>query len=194
MKIVTPAETEEIFSKWQLPLGFDAEERAELSNTIPVVDDSDRIIGFPTPVASNGLNILNLHRLLGVNPNRPPSFFEHPWYLSEGFMTENCSPGWHCIQMDVMAESIEKPFNYYHSLSPHRLGLPTAIEVILMTFLHFELAGERLLLKKHTWCSNSASLGRMVTVGAFGRNGVFISGHPPDFASRGLGICGKLLL
>jgi hypothetical protein len=24
-------------------------------------------------------------------------------------------------------------------------------------------------------------------------NGIFVSGHPPGFASRGLGICGKVI-
>ncbi len=36
-----------------------------------------------------------------------------------------------------------------------------------------------------------ASLGRHVTVGAFGRNGVFLSGHPSNFASQGLGVCAE---
>jgi hypothetical protein len=66
-----------------------------------------------------------------------------------------------------------------------------AIEVVLMLFLHYEATKEQLLLRKHTWCADRASLGRQVTVGAFGRNGVFISGHPAGFASRGLGICAK---
>ena len=37
-------------------------------------------------------------------------------------------------------------------------------------------------------------LGRHVTVGAFGRNGVFLSGHPSNFASQGLGVCPKVVL
>jgi hypothetical protein len=61
-----------------------------------------------------------------------------------------------------------------------------------MLFLHYAGTGEQLLQKKHTWCSDHASLNRSVTVGAFGRNGLFISGHPPDFASRGLGICARI--
>jgi hypothetical protein len=36
-------------------------------------------------------------------------------------------------------------------------------------------------------------MNRHVTVGAFGRNGLFVSGHPADFASRGLGICPKIM-
>jgi len=67
--------------------------------------------------------------------------------------------------------------------------LPSATEVVLMLFLHYVATGEQLLLKKHTWTKDQASLGRHVTVGAFGRNGVFISGHPGDYSSRGLGIC-----
>jgi hypothetical protein len=61
-----------------------------------------------------------------------------------------------------------------------------------MLFLHYAGTGEQLLFKKHSWCSDLASMGRRVTVGAFGRNGLFISGHPQNFASRGLGICAKV--
>jgi hypothetical protein len=61
-----------------------------------------------------------------------------------------------------------------------------------MLFLHYVRTGEQLLQKKHTWCKDHASMNRFVTVGAFGRNGLFVSGHPAEFASRGLGICAKL--
>ena len=73
------------------------------------------------------------------------------------------------------------------------LALPWAIEVVLMVFLHFVGTGEQLLQKKHTWCRDEPSLSRFVTVGAFGRNGLFISSHPGDYASRGLGICAKVI-
>jgi hypothetical protein len=72
------------------------------------------------------------------------------------------------------------------------LELPTAVEITLMLFLHYAETGEQLLHKKHTWCKDQASMNRWVTVGAFGRNGLFVSGHPPEFASRGLGICAKI--
>jgi hypothetical protein len=92
--------------------------------------------------------------------------------------------------MDVLSESIQQPSNYLSS-SSHKLVLPLAIEIVLMLFLHYTGTGEQLLLKKHSWCSDTASFGRQVTVGAFGRNGLFISAHPPNFVSRGLGTCAK---
>ena len=189
MNVFYPAQIEEIFAKWRLPARFSPGESAGLQDTIPVVHSTERILAFPTPAANDGLNILNLRELLGVDPAKPPSFFDHPWYLSENFGLDKCKPGWHLLHMEVIPESVEKPHDYYRCLS---VTLPSAIEVVLMLFLHFELTGERLLWKKHTWCSDEASLGRFVTVGAFGRNGLFISSHPPAFASRGLGICGKL--
>ena len=72
------------------------------------------------------------------------------------------------------------------------MQLPSAIEIVLMVFLHYVGTREQLLQKKHTWCKDQASLDRFVTVGAFGRNGLFLSAHPGDYASRGLGICAKL--
>jgi hypothetical protein len=61
-----------------------------------------------------------------------------------------------------------------------------------MLFLYYMGTQEQLLQKKHTWCKDAASMHRFVTVGAFGRNGLFVSGHPAEFASRGLGICAKI--
>ena len=103
----------------------------------------------------------------------------------------NCPPGWHILKMDVGSETMDEPLNYSDRLKAVGWELPLAVEVVLMLFLHYLSTGEQLLLKKHTWCSDVASLGRNVTVGAFGRSGVFISGHPGLYQSRGLGICGK---
>jgi hypothetical protein len=192
MPVLSSETVQSIFNQLGLRFQFSAEELAGMTTTNVV--SAERILTFPTPAANEGLNLLNLRRLLGVDPQKPPSFFDHPWYLEEQFGYLNCEPGWHSLQMDVHPESVEKPVDYIRNLASEGLTLPTAIEVVLMLFLHFAGTGERLLLKKHTWCRDEASLGRVVTVGAFGRNGVFISGHPPTFASRGLGICGKLNL
>jgi hypothetical protein len=93
--------------------------------------------------------------------------------------------------MDVLPGSVEKSGDYLSS-AEDGLAAPSAIEVVLMLFLHYIGTGEKLLAKKHTWCSDQASLHRQVTVGAFGRNGVFLSGHPSNFASRGLGVCPRI--
>ena len=190
--MLTADTVDRAFRRMDLSFEFSEEDRKP-PITIPVVTDACRVLGFPTPRANENLNILNLRRLCGVDPQRPPSFFDHPWYLAETFGLTDCTPGWHFIQMDVPNDSLEQSHDYCHRLSDQGLTLPTAIEVVLMLFLHFVETGERLLLKKHTWCQDSASLGRFVTVGAFGRNGVFVSGHPGTFASRGLGICGKYI-
>ena len=183
---LSPDEVERRFALLNIPNRFTDQEKQALSTT-SLVEDDGRIFAFPTPAASAGLNIMKLREILGTNPAKQPSFFDHPWYLEERFAFLDCKPGWHVLHMDVLPDSISKPINYSDSLK-----LPSAIEVILMLFLHYVDTGEQLLLKKHTWTEDEASLGRFVTVGAFGRNGVFISGHPGDYASRGLGICAKL--
>jgi hypothetical protein len=186
MICLSPDEVERRFDILGITNRFTDQEKQALSTT-SLGEDAGRIFVFPAPAASMGLNILNLREIVGTNPIKQPSFFDHPWYLEEPFGRHNCEPGWHAMHMDVLPESISKPINYSSSLE-----LPTAIEVVLMLFLHYIGTGEHLLLKKHTWTKDEASMGRHVTVGAFGRNGVFISGHPGDYSSRGLGICRKL--
>ena len=188
---LSPDEVETRLEKLGIPVRFAAWERKVLK-TIPVVDNLRPIFGFPLPEDNIKLNLFNLKAVCGGNPSKPPSFFDHSWYEHEDFMRVPCGPGWHFVHMDVLPGSIEQPLNYSSRLEGLGLELPSAIEVVLMLFLHFTETGEQLLLKKHTWCSDEASLGRAVTVGAFGRNGVFISSHPPAFSSRGLGICGKV--
>ena len=187
---LSPAEVERRFALMGLHHRFAENEKEELSTT-PIVWSGD-ILAFPTPRANSGLNILNLRRIIGTDPSRPPSFFDHPWYLSEAFAEQDCEPGWHFLYMDVLPESISQPVHYIRSLQGRGLGLPSAAEVVLMLFLYFVGSGEQLLHKKHTWCRDQASLNRFVTVGAFGRNGLFISAHPGDYVSRGLGICAEL--
>jgi hypothetical protein len=188
---LTPADVEQRFAKLGIPNRFTPSELRSFE-TIGVVGDAQvSAVAFPVPHDNTGLNILNLRRIIGTDPARPPSFFDHPWYLEEAFAARDCRPGWHIIQPEVSADTISQPITYIHSLSARGLALPEAIEICLMLFLHYAGTGEQLLHKKHTWCSDEARLDRFVTVGAFGRNGLFISAHPPTFASRGLGICGK---
>jgi hypothetical protein len=186
MICLSPDEVARRFAILGIPNRFTNEEKESLITT-SLVEHESRIFTFPTPQACVGLNILKLREIVGTNPAKQPAFFDHPWYLEEPFGRRDCAPGWHALYMDVLPDSISRPRNYSSSLK-----LPSAIEVILMLFLHFVGTGEQLLLKKHTWTNDEATLGRFVTVGAFGRNGVFISGHPADYTSRGLGICTKL--
>jgi len=107
-------------------------------------------------------------------------------------MATPCPSGWHFLTMEPVPGSIHQPVDYLSSLKTAEVEFPLAVEVVLMLFLHYVESREQLLLKKHTWCADTASLDRQVTVGAFGRSGVFISGHPRNFASQGLGVCGRL--
>jgi hypothetical protein len=183
MPVLTATDVQELFDRLALPFHFATNELRQYTTT-SVAEIGPRVFCFPIPSQNSGLNLLHLRQLLGVDPAKPPSFFDHPWYLEELFMQTDCAPGWHLIEMDVAPESIERPLT-----SAGGFTVPVAIEVVLMLFLHYVKTGERLLMKKHTWCRDRATLGRVVTVGAFGRNGVFISAHPPTFASRGLGVC-----
>jgi hypothetical protein len=182
MILLSASEVERRFGLMGIPNRFSDAERAKFDTT-SIVDRTDDVIGFPTPEGKSGLNVLNLRKLLGTDPSKQPSFFDHPWYLEEAFAREDCEPGWHFLHMSVVPDSISQPIHYVS-----RLELPSAIEVVLMLFLHFVGAGEQLLLKKHTWCKDQASMDRCVTVGAFGRNGLFVSAHPGAYSSRGLGI------
>jgi len=190
---LTTEQVEQRLSKLGISCRFAPEEHASLQTT-PVVSNGLTTFGFPTPAANSSLTLANIKKCVGSDPAKQPAFFDHPWYEDEAFMTQPCPAGWHFIGMDVVPDSIGQPWNYSYRLKDAGLELPSAVEVILMLFLHYAGTHEQLMLRKHTWCSDTASLGRQVTVGAFGRNGVFVSGHPAGFASRGLGICGKIRL
>jgi hypothetical protein len=191
---LAPNEVERRFELLGIPNRFTPEEKDRLIQiqTTLVVSEGEQVMVFATPKAAAGLNILNLRNLLGTDPSKPPSFFDHPWYLEESFAKQDCEPGWHYLHTAVLPDSISQSINYANSLEQRGMELPSAIEVTLMLFLHYAGTAEQLLLKKHTWCRDQASMNRWVTVGAFGRNGLFVSGHPKEFASRGLGICAKI--
>ena len=188
---LTPEQVEQRFLKLGIPYHFSAEERASLSTT-PIVNADGDVFAFPTPRDNAALTLLGIRDIVGSDPGHQPAIFDHPWYTDEAFMKTSCAPGWHFLSMDVLPDSVGQSINYKDRLVSRGLELPSAIEVTLMLFLHYAETNEQLLLRKHTWCSDTASLGRHVTVGAFGRNGLFVSGHPMGFASRGLGICAKV--
>ena len=188
---LSPQEVEQRLARLGIFCSFSAEDRAAL-DTAPLVNRPERTLVFPIPADNHRLNLHHIKTCVGTDPRKQPCFFDHPWYGNEEFMRTTCTAGWHAITMDVLEGSIEQPSNYLDSSKDPGLLLPSAVEIVLMLFLHYVGTGEQLLLKKHSWCSDLGSLGRQVTVGAFGRNGVFISGHPKNFASRGLGVCAKV--
>ena len=190
---LTPDEVQQRLATMGIRCEYTSGERAAFATT-PIINRPERILGFPIPADNSCLSIEHIKSCVGTDPGSQPCFFEHPWYANEEFIRSRCKPGWHFLLMDVLPESIQQPADYLDSLKGMGLGLPAAVEVILMLFLHYVGSGEQLLLKKHSWCSDRASLNRQVTVGAFGRNGVFLSGHPLNFASRGLGVCARISL
>jgi len=188
---LTPAQVEQRLASLGIECHFTEPERISLATT-PIVSRPERTFAFPTPTESSTLSLRNIKAKVGVDPKHQPSFFEHPWYENESFMATPCPPGWHILTMEPISGSILQPVDYLRSLGSSNIELPLAVEVVLMLFLHYVDSREQLLLKKHTWCSDTASLDRHVTIGAFGRSGVFVSGHPFNFASQGLGICGRI--
>src|SRR6185436_2806383 len=141
----TPAQVEERLEKLHIPGRFTPEEKA-LYSTTPVVTSECSLFGFPTPSENSGLTLSKIKDIVGTDPNRPPSFFDHPWYAGEPFMQFLCPPGWHFICQDVVPETIGQPLNYASRLEASGFELPSAIEVVLMLFLHFAGCGEQLLL------------------------------------------------
>jgi hypothetical protein len=187
---LTPAQVEERFEKLRIPGRFTLQEKQSYS-TAPAVSSNYPLFGFPIPSENSDLTLSKIKELVGIDPKHQPAFFDHPWYAGQPFMEVPCPPGWHFISSDVLPETIGQPLNYASRFKSGGLELPLAIEVVLMLFLHYADSGEQLLFRKHTWCADSAGIGN-VTAGAFGRNGLFLSVHPEGFASRGLGICGKI--
>src|SRR5215470_17059074 len=108
---LTPDEVERRFNSLGIPNRFSEDEKRLLATT-PVVRDEPDILFFPIPNMNVGLNILNLRRLLGTNPSKQPSFFDHPCYLQEPFAEQDCEPGWHLIYTNVLPDSVSRPLNY----------------------------------------------------------------------------------
>src|SRR5262245_32519042 len=131
----SPDDVERRFALLGIRNRFTAQEKTR--DTTDIVSSDPDVIAFPTPDAADGLNVLNLRRILGTNPAKQPSFFDHPWYLEEPFAQVNCTPGWHILHTGVLPGSLSQPIHYARSLSLRGFELPSAIEVALMLFLHY---------------------------------------------------------
>jgi hypothetical protein len=190
LTILTPDDVETRLNRLGIHTAFSAAER-EHYKTSPIVNSMGACLAFPTPADNARLNILSIREICGTNPQHQPALFDHPWYLEEPFASARCHAGWHVIQRHTPEDTIGATADHYTDSNKSGIQLPSAVEVTLMLFLNYVGTGEQLLHKKHTWCSDVTTLGNFVTVGAFGRNGLFVSGHPGSFSSRGLGICAK---
>ncbi len=184
---LSPPEVQQIFDRLGIPARFAEAEIEGLSSD--KVQTSEGFITFPTPEDNRALSILNLRQVVGTDPSEEPVFFDHPWYLDEPFGHIGCNPGWHSVAMGVTPESIGQPIYYADSIKNSGQYLPSASEVVLMLFLYFTGTGKRLMLNKHTWTRDRTDNKRFVTIGAFGRKGLFVSSHEVGYTSRGLGIC-----
>ena len=187
MTVLYPTQVEAAFERLGIVGRFGKDEAEKLTTTTIV--DRAGFAFFPTPENNDGLSIGALRAALGVDPVRTPCFFDHPWYLEEPFIKGTCEPGWHAIATDIVPNSVGQPIYFAEDLKALGLYLPSAVEMALMLFLHFAQTGEHLMLRKHTWTRDRTSGGRFVSVGAFGKKGLFVSGHEVGYASRGLGIC-----
>ena len=74
---ISAAEVERRFGLMGIPNRFMDAEKAEFDTT-SIVDMPDDVLVFPTPAANSGLNVLNLRQILGTDPSKQPSFFDHP--------------------------------------------------------------------------------------------------------------------
>ena len=156
------------------------------------VQNKQGFITFPTPEDHSALSILNLRKAVGTDPSQEPVFFDHPWYLEEPFGNVGCEPGWHSVAMAVTPDSVGQPIYYADSIKGSRQYLASAAEVVLTLFLYFATTGKRLMVNKHTWTTDRTDNKRFVTIGAFGKKGLFVSSHEVGYSSRGLGICPRL--
>ena len=131
MICLSPEEVERRFAILGIPNRFTGSEKQALSTT-SLGEHEGRIFVFPTPVAKTGLNILKLREIVGTNPAKQPSFFDHPWYLEEAFGRLDCEPGWQRSTWTSFRTQFRSP-----STIRVVCELPTAVEVILMLFLHY---------------------------------------------------------
>jgi hypothetical protein len=187
---LSPTDVGNYFENLGISSKFGATEVRELE-TQPL-RQREGFMTFPTPRDNEALTVLGLREQLGGDPEHAPSIFDHSWYLEESFGKVPCVPGWHQLAMDVWPDSTARPVYHAEDLKREALYLPTATEVLLMLFLNFARNGERLLLRKHTWTrdrTETTEAPRFVSIGAFGKKGVFVSSHEVGYKSRGLGIC-----
>jgi hypothetical protein len=184
---ITPLEAQECFQRLGISAEFRTVEARRLNGD--QLWEGEGFLSFPIPEDNEALTVLSLRRALANSPMNQPMLHEHPWYLREPFGDLSCTPGWHSLAQTTMPSTIGQPIYYADSIKSDSLYLPSAAEVVLMLVLHFVLTGQHLLAKKHTWTRDRTKTGRFVTVGAFGKNGLFLSSHEVGYHSRGLGIC-----
>lgn len=114
-------------------------------------------------------------------------FGNKDWYNQENFANSG-EASWQLVRKEPIANSTSKTWNEQQALLSEDEETPKAQVVVYTMIGYFLATGERLFEKVYVRCSDLASDGHRVLVGAFDAEGLFVDGWSDDNHDDSLGV------
>ncbi|MEW6144139.1 MAG: hypothetical protein AB1598_03865 [Thermodesulfobacteriota bacterium] len=147
--------------------------------------------GVPEDNSGNLITIASIRETFGVDFDEQPCFsYVDYWYIDENFASKKtCSLRWYLIRKSILPNSRTKSYHEQIRLLRGDEELPSAVEIVYMTFLYYFVSdGKRLFESSEVLCKDAGWDGRIVTAGSFNNVGLVISQVKLNDRSKDLGL------
>lgn len=121
------------------------------------------ILGTKEMSDDTPLNILNLRKLLGIDPFQEPCFYNQDWYINEKFVTKTLKYDWYLVRKEIFSET--------RGVEPEILlknfSFPSAILITYLFFVYWFLNNKILYETEYVWCEDLDDNGDRIYVGRY---------------------------
>ena len=139
----------------------------ELEYSIKELEEhsEDYILILAVSNFNNGkpVNIIEFRKLIGVNNDNDPSFYNQDWYLLEKFASNKLTSGWYFVRKEIVDST--------RSLSPELISVtrkfPPAILCVYTFFIYYFTHKVLLWENDYLWCLDKDANGDRVYVGRY---------------------------
>ena len=130
----------------------------------------------------------------------PSLFYEQDWYDTENFATTGeVSFDWSIVKKEVLEESRSKDWDEQeailkewakdHQVDPRFVTRRKPVEIIHDILAYYEARKARILENDYDWSGTESSVGRLVNVGYFASDGLYVSDVSREYTASNLGVC-----
>ncbi len=140
---------------------------------------------------SKPITILSLRDLFkDKNPfGQGKLFYRQNWFENEDFAKEGLKPSIGLPTKEVLPESLSRKWDEQTPLLEPGEHRREAIETLWDSLLYYSATGKKVLEQHLDWGQTRASGGRLVSVGNFDSDGVFVFRLSPGYSDSVLGVC-----
>jgi len=134
---------------------------------------------------------LTMMKLYELHPTtgQPRFYADDPWYKNENFATKTTLQfRWYLTHLEIIPNSTNKTYAEQIQMFTEEYEVPLAMEETLKNFLYYKKNGIYLNPTKWARCKDLGSVGRRVSLGEFGSDGLGVGFWVDDYRGGSVGL------